>query len=96
MEFCMNLDVVFFGILGCVYSLVIALPRVRRELTAMEIGVCAFVVSLSVLVLAVNMTRDTHPRIAGGLVLVELGLVIVVICFRVLKLVAVARRRQSG
>jgi len=53
-------------------------------------------VSLSVLVLAVNMTRDTHPRIAGGLVLVELGLIIVFICFRVLKLVAVARRRQSG
>ena len=90
----MNLDVVFFGILGCVYSLIIAWPRVRRELSATETGACAFVVLLSVLVLAINMTKETHPQFAEVLLLVELGLTVVVICFWLVRIIV--RMRQSN
>lgn len=90
----MDLDVVFFGILACVYSLILSLPRIRRELSAMETVACIFVVLVSVVVLGFNMTKDAHPRIIDELLLIELGLVVFVACLWVMRLVA--RRRQSG
>ena len=87
----MDLNVVFLGSMACVYSLILGLPRIRRELSAMETVACTFVVSLCLLVLGFNLTKDTHPRIADGFVLIEIGLAVVVLCLWV-----VARRRQSG
>ena len=90
----MNLDVVLFGTIACVYSLIIGLPRIRRELSAGETGACALIVLLSLLVLGFSVTKDTHPQIADGFVLAELGLAVVVVCLWVVRLVA--RKRQSG
>lgn len=60
----------------------------------MEVVACTFIVLLSLLVLVFNMTKDTHPQVADGFVLAELGVVAVVVCLWVVRLVA--RRRQSG
>ena len=75
-----------------VYSLIILLPRFRRELTDVEAGTCLFIVSVSGLVLIITLIEDTHPEIAGLLGLVEVGLVVVVIGWRVLKLALRMRR----
>ncbi|MCY4055968.1 MAG: hypothetical protein OXF67_08965 [Cyanobacteria bacterium MAG CAR4_bin_6] len=69
----MNLVVVFLGVIACVYSLIIGLPRIRRELSAGEIRASALTVLLSLLVLGFNVTKDIHPQIANGFVLAELG-----------------------
>ncbi|KKZ14974.1 MAG: hypothetical protein TH68_02900 [Candidatus Synechococcus spongiarum 142] len=79
--------------MACVYSLIIGLPRIRRELSAMETVACTLIVSLCLLVLGFNLTKDTHPQIADGFVLVEIGLAVVVLCLWVVRLVA--QRRQS-
>ncbi len=82
----MNLEAVLFGTVTFVYSLIILLPRFRRELTAAETGTCLFIVSVSGLVLTITLIQDTHPQIAGLLGLVEVGLVVVVIGWWMLKL----------
>lgn len=92
----MDVIVVLLGIQACVYSLIIGLPRIRRELSAGETRACFFVVLLSLLVLGFNVTKDTHPQIAGWLVLIELALMVGIIGFRVVRLVARMRMRQSG
>ena len=90
----MNLAVVLFGITACVYTLIIALPRIRRELSAGEIRASAVTVLLSLLVLGFNVTKDAHPQIANGFVLAELGVGGWIVYGWVVRLVE--RRRQSG
>lgn len=90
----MDVIVVLLVIQACVYSLITGLPRIRRELSAGEIGACALIVLLSLLVLGFNVTKDTHPQIASWLVLIELVLMIGIIGFWVVRLMG--RRRQSG
>ncbi|MXY62326.1 MAG: hypothetical protein F4Y87_02550 [Synechococcus sp. SB0665_bin_28] len=89
----MNLVVVLLGVTACVYSLIIGLPRISRELSAEETVACAFIVLLSLLVLGFNVTKDTHPQTADGFVLAELGVAGGAVCVWVVRL---ARRRQSG
>ena len=92
----MDVVVVLLGIQACIYSLIIGLPRIRRELSAGEIRACSFVVLLSLLVLGFNLTKDTHPQIASWLVLIELVLMVGIIGSWVVRLVARMRMRQSG
>ena len=67
----MDFKVILFSIVTCVYTLIITLPRIRRELSLGERITCSLILMISLLVVGFNLVKDTYPYLAHGFVLAE-------------------------
>lgn len=93
----MDFKVILFGIVACVYTLIIALPKIRRELSFVERITCSLIVIISLLVTGFNLAKDTYTYLAYGFLIAEVVATVEVAWFWVtlLKLQRLERRRQS-
>jgi len=93
----MDFKVILFGIVTCVYTLIIALPRIKRELSLVERITCSLIALTSLLVTGFNLVKDTYTYLAYGFVLAELVATAEVawLWVTLLKLQRLERLRQS-
>jgi len=67
----MDFKVILFGIVTCVYTLIITLPRIKRELSLNENITCSLIVIISLLVIGFNLVKDTYTYLAYGFLLAQ-------------------------
>jgi len=67
----MDFKVILFGIVACVYTLIIALPRIKRELSLAERITCSLIALISLLVTGFNLVKDTYTYLAYGFLIAE-------------------------
>jgi len=67
----MDFKVILFGIVTCVYTLIIALPRIKRELSLVERITCSLIALISLLVVGFNLVKDTYTYLAYGFLIAE-------------------------
>ncbi|MXZ83222.1 MAG: hypothetical protein F4Z10_05950 [Synechococcus sp. SB0666_bin_14] len=68
----MDFKVILFSIVTFVYTLIITLPRVKRELSLVERITCSLIVIISLLVVGFNLVKDTYTYLAYGFVIAEI------------------------
>ncbi|MDE0647597.1 MAG: hypothetical protein OXI08_06065 [Cyanobacteria bacterium MAG IRC4_bin_6] len=89
--------VILFSIVTCVYTLIITLPRIKRELSLVEHITCSLIALISLLVTGFNLVKDTYTYLAYGFVLAEVVATAEVawLWVTLLKLQRLERLRQS-
>ena len=90
----MDFKVILFSIVTCVYTLIITLPRIRRELSLGEIITCSLIVMVSLPVIGFNLVKDMYSYLAHGFAIAEILATAEVAWFWV-TLLRLQRRRQS-
>ena len=93
----MDFKVILFGIVACVYMLIITLPRIKRELSLVEHITCCLVALISLMVVGFNLMKSTHFYLAHGFVIAEVVATadVVWLWVTLLRLQRLERLRQS-